>query len=279
MNKILVSLLIVAIAVGMTLPAMATTAGNGQESNNDAGSGSTSGAATADNILTNTADGTSDATSGDNTATVTVKLNAVNTISSSVGQNLNYNGDQTNTGLQAIMAGSADAGSGATNGDTGVTANANGGKAEVEDSDDDNEVKDSSNAGVGVGPVSSGATSGAIANGGNANNNAQDQIQINAVVQLAFASVTNTQDLHQMVIVPVNQKNGAKSYVEIEDNGEGASQNAMPSSGNALSGAIAASKQKADADASSLDVDVPIEIEESFNDISFEDVRDIFVED
>jgi hypothetical protein len=252
MNKILVSLLIVAIAVGITLPAMAATEAENSANTVQkamADSDAASGAASGTNKLANTATGDSDASSGANTGTVNIDVFGTNVNTATVDQTLNNKGDLSNTGLQAIMAGSAEADSDATNGNADVKAKANGGDQEIKDSGRNNEVEASGNAAAGVGPVTNGATSGAVAMGGDANGNDQNQLQINAVVQIASADVTTTQDLHQMVLAPFSQKNGAKSYVDIEDNGEGAYQDASPASGDALSSADAADLASTDENA------------------------------
>lgn len=126
--------------------------------------------------------------------TINIDIDGSNQASNSVSQSQDFRGDQNNDALVVVLGGEAKAKSIAD-----ADGNAqNSGEAEVGDDNGDGNSASAGNALSG----NAIALSGAEAIGGDATNG--DVYQINAVVQIASADITNTQMLHQKVKIYEN---------------------------------------------------------------------------
>ncbi len=159
MKKILTILLLISAVVGMTMPAMANP--------------------TINKVVDNDQD-------------------ATNWANSQIEQELKNSGDLTNVNNQIAIAGDANAKSKAEAEAGGEDESGHGGVGNAGgDNNNDDDQTSADISGVVNGDAGN-ADSTATATGGDANTNG-DNLQINAVVQVAIASISTTQDIVQTI--------------------------------------------------------------------------------
>ncbi len=160
MKKILTILLLISAVVGMTMPAMANP--------------------TINKVVNNDQD-------------------ATNWANSQIDQELKNSGDLTNVNNQIAIAGDANAKSEAEAEAGGKDESGHGGvgNADGDNNNSDDEQTSADISGV-VNTDAGNADSTATATGGDADTNG-DNVQVNAVVQVALASISTTQDIAQTI--------------------------------------------------------------------------------